>query len=187
MKLLLHLCCAPCGVAIVDKLKNENDIALEGFFYNPNIHPQEEYGKRKESVILLGNQSGVPISIKDENQQGLWAEKLSGNKLQRCKTCYAIRLDQTASMAKQQGFDAFTTSLLISPWQDHEMIIKTAEEAALKYDLHFYYEDFRHLYRQGQQLARANQWYMQKFCGCMYSYTESDHPKKPIYFTENNL
>jgi predicted adenine nucleotide alpha hydrolase (AANH) superfamily ATPase len=183
MRLLLHICCAPCAVAIVDKLKNQAELSLEGFFYNPNIHPIQEYTLRKASVEDMAQGFNLPLLTKNEDGMALWKEKLNGDKALRCNTCYALRLDETARLAKEKGFEAFTTSLLISPYQDHDLIRTLGEKMAQKYQLKFYYEDFRELYRKGREMSRGK-YYMQKFCGCMYSYAESDHPKKPIYLLD---
>ena len=86
-----------------------------------------------------------------------------------CKMCYRIRLDKAAQFASENGFDAFTTTLLISPYQDHELIIKIAKEKAEKYNTKFYYHDFRPNYREGQNLAREHGLYRQKYCGCICS------------------
>lgn len=181
MKLLLHICCAPCAVAIVDRLQQTEDISLSGYYYNPNIHPIEEFEKRKQSVEVMAKDFNLPMTFCDENRLDFWRSKLGGEKHLRCSTCYEMRMDATAHLAKENGFDAFTTSLLISPYQDHELIKNLGERMAQKYGLIFYYEDFRELYRKGREISRAKGFYMQKFCGCMYSYSESDHPKKPIY------
>lgn len=184
MKLLLHICCAPCAVAIVDKIKNSTDLSLGGFFYNPNIHPAEEYEKRKTSVVRMSEDYGIPVDYFDENMMDYWRGKLGQDKLVRCNTCYSLRLEATAKLAKENSFDAFTTSLLISPYQDHQLIKTMGEKIADKYGISFYYEDFRELYRIGREISRGKNYYMQKFCGCFYSYSESDHPKKPIYYFE---
>ncbi|NMA65191.1 MAG: epoxyqueuosine reductase QueH [Clostridiaceae bacterium] len=181
MKLLLHICCAPCAVAIIDKLKKVQDIDLGGFFYNPNIHPEEEYKKRKEAVKIMAGDFDIPVTYQDENGLAYWKNNLNREKELRCRICYSKRIDKIAKEAKERGFDAFTTSLLISPYQDHELIRTIAEEAAKKHGLLFYYEDFRELFYKGKNISRGKGYYMQKFCGCMYSYSESDHPKKPIY------
>ncbi|NLU51956.1 MAG: epoxyqueuosine reductase QueH [Clostridiaceae bacterium] len=184
MKLLLHICCAPCAVAVVDNLKQNQDIELSGFFYNPNIHPYEEFQKRKQSVAAMAEDYGIPMDYYDEFALEYWKNSLKGDKASRCRVCYAKRMDETAKLAREKGFDAFTSSLLISPYQDHELIKSLGEQMAQKYGIQFYYQDFRELFRKSQNMARGKGYYMQKFCGCMYSYDESDHPKKPIYYFE---
>lgn len=182
MKLLLHICCAPCSAAIVGNLLEKPDIELEGYFYNPNIHPEEELIKRKMAVAAMAGDLRLPVIYDDSCMMDYWQNALSENKQSRCRVCYSLRLVRAAQYAHDHGFDAFTTSLLISPWQDHELIRELGEQAASKYQLQFYYEDFRPLYRRGREIARGKSWYMQKFCGCFYSFSESTHPKKPIYF-----
>jgi epoxyqueuosine reductase len=91
---------------------------------------------------------------------------------QRCKKCYRMRLEKTASFAKQEGFSAFSTTLLISPYQDHEEIKRQGEKTAEKYGVEFLYRDFRPLFREGQTNARAANMYMQKYCGCVFSEEE---------------
>lgn len=181
MKIMLHICCAPCSVAILQKLRQDTGLDVEGFFYNPNIHPEEEQLKRKEAVEAMSRDFEVQVSYEDAMLLNYWKDKLDGDKDQRCATCYAIRLDKAALFAKEKGCDAFTTSLLISPWQNHELIRELGSKASQKYGIPFHYEDFRTLYRPGRDIARGKNWYMQKFCGCFYSYGESTHPKKPIY------
>jgi len=181
MKLLMHICCAPCAVAIVEKLKKDTDIYFEGFFYNPNIHPLEEYEKRKLAVQQLSDDYSFKTSFYNDFKLEYWKKNLGEDKLLRCKTCYSLRLNAAAKFAKENYFDAFTTSLLISPYQNHELIKDIGQAIADKYGIKFYYEDFRELYRKGREISRGKYYYMQKYCGCFYSYWESDHPKKPVY------
>jgi len=91
---------------------------------------------------------------------------------QRCKKCYRIRLEKTADFASREGYSAFSTTLLISPYQDHEEIKRVGEETAEKYGVDFLYRDFRQLFREGQSAARAANMYMQKYCGCIFSEEE---------------
>lgn len=181
MKLLLHICCAPCSVAIVEKFQKTTDTELGGFFYNPNIHPITEGQKREEAVRIMSDEYNLPVMYQDSNMLDYWRDNLDQDKLVRCRTCYSIRLHQAAKKAKENLYDAFTTSLLISPYQNHDLIKVLAQEAANKYHISFYYEDFRPLFRTGKNISRGRHYYMQKYCGCLYSYSESDHPKKPIY------
>ena len=90
----------------------------------------------------------------------------------RCGYCYDVRFELLAKVAKEEGFDAFSTTLLVSPYQNHELIIKVAEEKAKKYGVDFYYRDFRVGFREGQQIARDLGMYMQKYCGCIFSEEE---------------
>lgn len=182
MRLLLHICCAPCAVAVAETLLERPGMEVEGFFYNPNIHPAEEFQKRKDTVKRMSEDLDLPVSFDDENMLDLWKHDLNDkDKSFRCRTCYSIRLEKIAQFAKKNAFDGFTTSLLISPYQDHELIKDLGSVIAERHGLQFLYEDFRGLYRKGREISRARNYYMQKYCGCVLSYSESDHPKKPIY------
>lgn len=176
MKLLMHMCCAPCSVYPVNVLQDEG-VSLEGLFFNPNIHPKDEFLRRKENVEIFSQIKGIPVTFKDDFMQETW-EEFSGGDQERCFMCYSLRLDKTASFAKEHGYDAFTTSLLVSPYQKHELIKELGEKFAGKYGVNFYYRDFRPGFRQGQQLAKEMGLYRQKFCGCIISYRESQSNKK---------
>lgn len=180
-KLLLHICCAPCATGVIQKLKSDGGYEITGLYYNPNIHPSEEFKARKASVELLSGDENIDVIYDDKLMLGYWKENLDGEKSRRCTFCYTVRLDFAAKTAKENGFDAFTTSLLISPWQDHEKIREIAENMAQKYGVDFLYQDFRPFYREGKNEAYRRGYYLQKYCGCIFSYQESDHKKKPVY------
>lgn len=176
MKLLMHMCCAPCSVYPVSLLHDEK-IEVEGLFYNPNIHPMDEFERRKENVLKFSQVKEVPVTFLDEFKQDAW-ENYSGSSEQRCNMCYSIRLLKAASFAKENSFDAFTTSLLVSPYQKHELIRALGEKIGEKYGVEFYYRDFRPGFRQGQQQAKEIGLYRQKYCGCIISYQESPFKDK---------
>ena len=98
----------------------------------------------------------------------------------RCVKCYEMRLLQTAKTAKEQGFDAFTSSLFISPYQNHPLKMEVAQKAAEEFGVTFLYEDFRPLFHAGQDFAREHGFYMQKYCGCVFSEEERDLKAKKI-------
>ncbi len=172
--LLMHVCCAPCSGAILTNLQKEG-FDVSATWFNPNIHPIEEWQNRLASVVTMTQELNIPLYQSAEFQQELWLKM----EKERCNYCYITRMEATAALAAREGFQAFTTSLLISPYQNHEAICNAAEAAAEKYGVLFFYRDFRPFYREGRNLARAKGWYMQKYCGCIHSYYESDHPKKP--------
>lgn len=163
----MHMCCAPCSVYPVDSLAAKG-YELEGLFYNPNIHPREEYEKRRDNVRIYAGIKNMKVNYIDDFRQKEW-ENFSGEELARCTMCYDMRMDKAASYAAENEFDAFTTSLLVSPWQKHDLIKATGEKYAKKYGIKFLYEDFRPGFRQGQQQARELGLYRQKFCGCIRS------------------
>ncbi|HOJ12221.1 MAG TPA: epoxyqueuosine reductase QueH, partial [Clostridiales bacterium] len=108
------------------------------------------------------------VHYRDDFQQKTW-EEFEGPGEERCAMCYTIRLDKAASFAKEHGFDAFTTTLLISPYQKHDLIKELGEKLADKYKIQFYYRDFRPGFRKGQQQAKELGLYRQKYCGCIIS------------------
>lgn len=167
----MHMCCAPCANFPVDELKSRG-IELEGLYYNPNIHPYEEFKKREREVKRLGDIYNIKIHFLEDFEQKIWEELKNGDK-NRCKMCYNKRLDRLFRFAKVRDFDAVTTSLLISPYQDHEEIKRLAERYSSKYQIPFYYEDFRPNYRESQNMAQANGMYRQRYCGCVLSLMET--------------
>lgn len=177
MKVLMHACCAPCSVECVETLRQEN-IEPTALWYNPNIHPVTEYKARKNTLTEYA--AGIDMPVLMENEYGLrrFIEGVYPDFDNRCGFCYRIRLEKAASCAKEKGFDAFTTTLLISPYQKHDLIREIAEELAEKYEVPFLYRDFRPLFRQGQEKAREMGLYMQKYCGCIFSEEDRYHKKK---------
>ncbi len=167
MKLLLHMCCGPCSTYPLQELKKE-DFFIQGLFYNPNIHPIEEHKKRKENVEKLSSIVNLPVIYSEDFRQQEW-EGLEDKGASRCRGCYELRMEETARYAAENGFDAFTTSLLVSPYQQHELIRELCEFYAQKYGIAFIYRDFRPGFRQGQQMAKEMGLYRQKYCGCILS------------------
>lgn len=171
MKLLLHTCCAPCSVFCVKKLKEE-DIDITSYWYNPNIHPYKEYEARLECLKEYNKKIGIPLIINDYYGLKDFCKNVVDKLDNRCGYCYFRRLDNVAKYAKENGYDAFCTTLLISPYQDHELLKKTGEMLAKKYNIKFLYRDFRSGFREGQNEAREIGLYMQKYCGCVFSEEE---------------
>ena len=179
MKLLFHSCCAPCTAASVESLCKEG-ITPTLFWFNPNIHPTTEYQSRRDALLSFAGLKNLPVEIIDE--YGLYSfMREIGSEIEfgkRCGICYRMRLERAASRAAELGFDAFSTSLLISPYQNHDLIRKTGEEAAKRYGIEFLYRDFRPLFRESQAQVRALGIYMQKYCGCIFSEADRYAEKK---------
>ena len=171
MNVLLHICCAPCANRPLALLQEQGH-AVTGFWYNPNIHPFTEYRSRRNTVRAYLSEIGVPLL--EQNDYGLrpFVRAVAEDIAHRCVKCYEMRLFQTAKTAKEQGFDAFTSSLFISPDQNHSMMMDVAQRAAEEYGVEFLYEDFRPLFKAGQDFAREHGFYMQKYCGCVFSEEE---------------
>ena len=187
MKLLLHTCCAPCSIQCAEALA-EGGITPDLFWYNPNIHPYTEYRSRLESLRIFAEKETLSLVIDNDYSirsfiKGVFSfEESSADKNGegkcRCAFCYRLRLEKTAALAVEKACDAFSTTLLISPYQNHELIRQIGEELAGKYRIEFLYRDFRPRFRQGRREAREAGYYMQKYCGCIYSEEERYLGKK---------
>ncbi|MCL2762450.1 MAG: epoxyqueuosine reductase QueH [Treponema sp.] len=179
MKLLLHCCCAPCSIACIEHLAAEA-IAPMLFWYNPNIHPFTEYQSRRDALRAFVSAKNLPLECIDEYGLLSFLEQIGNTTAfpDRCDVCYRMRLEQTAAFAAKHGFDAFSTTLLISPYQQHDTIRRLGEALAAQYGIAFVYRDFRPLFREGQNQARALGLYMQKYCGCMLSEREKGKEKR---------
>ena len=184
--LLLHSCCAPCSSYVLTYLAEYFKITV--FYYNPNIYPESEYAYRVNEVKRLIEELPVKNKISFiegeynpdlffETVKGLENEKEGG---ERCFKCYEMRLFEAARTAKEGGFDSFTSSLFISPYQNHELMRETAERAAREFGVEFLYRDFRPYFKAGQQFAREHDFYMQKYCGCVFSEEERYLKKNKI-------
>lgn len=171
MKLLLHSCCAPCSIKCVDTLRQEG-IEPTLFWYNSNIHPFTEYRNRKSALIEWSKDENLETIVKDEYGLRGFIDNVYPNYSERCGYCYTVRLEEVVRAAKENGFTHFSTTLLISPYQKHEMIKSIAEKAAEKNGVKFLYRDFRPCFREGQNIAREKGIYMQKYCGCIFSEEE---------------
>lgn len=179
MKTLLHICCAPCANQCVESLRREN-IEVTGFWYNPNIHPFTEYRARRNCLREFAETVG--LALLEKNDYGLrpFVRAVADNIENRCVACYEMRLFETAKTAKEQGFDSFTSSLFISPYQDHSLMKAVAERASEIYGVEFLYRDFRDVFKEGQAYAKAHCFYMQKYCGCVFSEEERYLKKNKI-------
>ena len=176
MKLLMHTCCAPCSVYCIDKLRKE-EIEPTLYWFNPNIHPYQEYKARRD--CLKQYSQDIKINAIFEEDYGLreFCKNTIGSLDTRCGDyCYPVRLEQTAKYAKENGFDTITTTLLVSPYQKHDIIHELGEKIAKNYGLEFLYRDFRVGFREGQAKAREIGLYMQKYCGCIFSEESSVLP-----------
>ncbi len=169
MKLLMHTCCAPCSVYCIDSLRKE-EIEPTVYWYNPNIHPYMEYKARRDCLKEYTASIGVNAIFEEDYGLDEFCKNVIGDLKNRCVNyCYRVRIEQTAKYAKENGYDCFTTTLLVSPYQKHEELKKVCEEIAEKYGLKFLYRDFRVGFREGQAKAREIGLYMQKYCGCIFS------------------
>ena len=169
MKLLMHTCCAPCSVYCIDSLRREN-IEPTLYWYNPNIHPYTEYKARRDTLVEYTKNINVNAIFKEEYGLREFCKNVVEDLETRCSNyCYRVRLEQTVKYAKENGYDTFTTTLLVSLYQNHEELKKICEKLAKEYNINFLYRDFRVGFREGQAKARELGLYMQKYCGCIFS------------------
>lgn len=175
-KFLLHTCCAPCGIAVIDELRKEFDLTI--LFFNPNIYPETEYIRRKTEVIRVCDEWSLPMIDMDyvpeewdARVRGLESEPEQGK---RCFTCIGMRLDRSAREAKEQGFGIFGTTLTMGSRKSSKVIFPIGEAAARRYGLDFYAEDWKKKGREaiGRQMVRERGIYRQNYCGCRYSIRE---------------
>jgi len=171
MKLLLHLCCAPCTIYPLEILRKEAG-QVKGVFFNPNIHPYLEYKKRLDTVREYAAREGLEVAVAEGYPIEEFLLKTAALGKDRCSYCYEVRLRHTAEQARKGLFDAFTTTLLYSRYQKHDLIRATAEDAAREFNIPFYYRDFRTGWEEGVRLSKEMGLYRQKYCGCIYSEKE---------------
>ncbi|OQB10848.1 MAG: hypothetical protein BWY16_00772 [Candidatus Omnitrophica bacterium ADurb.Bin205] len=175
MKLLIHICCAPCLIHPLEVLKLKG-IEVSGIFYNPNIHSLLEYNARKKALTALN--PGIELICPDYLPQEFFrAINLKEDSPARCAICWKLRLRKTAAIARERGFGHFTTTLLVSPYQDHESLKRIGIEAAKEAGIEFYYADFRQGFKKAHEEAREKGLYMQNYCGCIYSEIERNKKK----------
>lgn len=146
----------------------DQDIEVTLFYYNPNIHPSVEWERRLEGAVSVAKHFGVPLVVEHGIAPEAWRSR-SGLDDERCHYCYTTRLGHTADAAADQGFDAVSTTLLVSPYQKRDMIIASGTEAAEARGIEFIPYDWRPLFRHGQHVAKELGIYRQKYCGCIIS------------------
>ncbi len=221
VKILLHICCANCAIFPLERMKEKGN-GVVGFFFNPNIHPYQEYQKRLDALKQYSEKVGLKVIYRDEylleeflrnvshrvnpvrnssgalnpsgiilksdpaaaaGPEGLWARReqrsiISNGVKERCQYCYSVRLEATAREAKKNTFDGFSTTLLQSTHQNHDLIKETGERIGREIGIPFYYEDFRQGWKKGVEVSKAMGLYRQQYCGCIYSEKERFMKKK---------
>ena len=169
MKLLLHACCAPCSVYCIDSLRKEK-IEPTIYWYNPNIHPYKEYEARRDCLVEYTKSIGINCIVKNEYGLDEFCKNVVNNLEQRCVSyCYQIRLRKTFEYAKENGYDAVSTTLLYSIYQKHDFIKHYMEKLSEEFGIKFLYRDFRLGFWEGHDKSKDLNLYMQKYCGCVFS------------------
>jgi predicted adenine nucleotide alpha hydrolase (AANH) superfamily ATPase len=165
---LLHVCCGPCSTYAVKSLQDKG-LKVTAFWYNPNIHPFREHQLRLEAMQTFADRTNLTLIIAEGYEMTDYFQAVVGHESNRCPDCYRLRLAKTAEVAQDIGFDAFTTTLLISPYQKHELLRGLGEKLGVEKGVSFYYEDFRPGFRESHRLAKELGLYHQGYCGCVYS------------------
>lgn len=184
MKILLHVCCAPCSLGVIDRALEEGDITL--FFYNPNIYPSDEYQKRLEALkeVIARRYPTLELIEKGYNESeflacttGLEGEKEGGK---RCDECIRLRMEKTARLAKELGFDGFTTTLSVSPHKSYPLIKKLGQELENAYNVKYVDVDFKKKdgFLKSTRLSKEMGIYRQNYCGCRYSKNDERDQKQ---------
>lgn len=177
-KFLLHCCCAPCGIAVINELRGNYDLSV--LFYNPNIFPEEEYRKRKHEVIRVCEEWGVPMIDADYEPaqwdvavQGLEGEPEGGF---RCNACFRMRLSYAARVAAEQGFDVFGSTLTTGRNKKAIIITPIGEAAGKRFGVSYYAEDWKKNGREekSRAMVRERGIYRQNYCGCKYSLRKAE-------------
>lgn len=171
MKLLMHICCAPCSLYPLTVMRDRG-IEVSALWFNPNIHPFTEYRNRFDSVKKLELLWNLDIEYIDHYGLKEYLRNVVGNEDNRCEYCYSVRLEETAKKAAEINADAFTTSLLVSPYQKFDMIIDIGRTMQERYSVEFFTEDFRNGFNEGRRMSKELELYRQKYCGCIYSEME---------------
>ncbi len=186
MKLLLHICCAPCSAACI-KVLREEEIDVTGYWYNPNIHPFKEYESRLNALKEYSKMIDLNVVYNDYYGLKEFTKNVVNILDNRCGYCYLTRLENTVKYAKENGYDAFSTTLFISPYQKHDLIKKICENLSEKYNIKFLYKDFRPYYYEGKAMFKETGLYMQKYCGCVFSewVSNDEYNKVKLKLPEN--
>jgi epoxyqueuosine reductase len=183
-KLLLHSCCAPCSGEVMEALLVSN-IDFSIFFYNPNIHPVQEYEIRKQENVKFAEKHNIPLIDADYDKDN-WFERIKGLELEpergkRCSVCFDMRFERTALYAHEHGFPVISSSLGISRWKDMNQINDSGTRAASRYENITYWT---YNWRKGggaarmYDIAKREGFYKQEYCGCVYSLRDTNAWRK---------
>ena len=185
-RLLLHVCCAPCSTACLEKLTEAFEVTC--FYYNPNIEPEAEFERRFAELVRLTGEmpmAGVPEVVKGIYEHERFTELARGLEDvpeggERCTRCYRLRLEATARAAKAGGYDYFTTTLSVSPYKNAEKLNRIGAELAEAYGVPYLFSDFKKHdgYLRSIRLSGEYHLYRQDYCGCVYSKAQAEKRKR---------
>ncbi|MDJ0783418.1 MAG: epoxyqueuosine reductase QueH [Desulfosarcinaceae bacterium] len=176
MKILLHTCCGPCTIYPLSQLRAAG-MTVMGFFYRHNIHPFQECQRREETLRSWAETVNLKVIYQEGYELEGFIQSVVHREQQRCRICYHERLRTTALMAKRGKFDAFSTTLLFSRHQRHDLIREIGASVGKQVGLPFHYADFRQGWKAGIEASKSVGMYRQSYCGCIYS--EKDRFYRP--------
>ena len=165
---LVHCCCAHCAAYTVDYWRQQG-YEVSALWYNPNIHPYTEHQHRLESMKSLAQEINLPLTVTEGYDIIEYFRQVVGNETERCRHCFELRLSKTAEVAHQREFDAFTSTLLISPHQKHDLLREIGDKLAEEKGVDFLYADLRKRYSDSRRITKGKNLYRQQYCGCLYS------------------
>ncbi|MFC1828488.1 epoxyqueuosine reductase QueH [Thermodesulfobacteriota bacterium] len=171
MKILLHICCAPCAIFPAQLLRHEG-MDVMGYFYRNNIHPYRECVRRQETLASYAESIDLRVIYQEGYDMEEFIRNVAFRESERCTYCYHERLGSVARTAKRGKFDFFTTTLLYSKFQKHDMIKSIGESVGKVVGVPFYYRDFRADWTAGVEESKSLGMYRQQYCGCIYSEKE---------------
>ncbi len=181
-RLLLHVCCAPCSSAVLERLDAQFDLTL--FYFNPNITPEEEYRHRLaelERFLPASGRDGVPVEAPTYEPE-LFLKSVRGYEElpeggERCRICYEMRLRRTAEAARDGGFDWFTTTLSVSPYKHADWLNEIGTALGEEFGVPYLVSDFKKKggYQRSIELSKEYGLYRQNYCGCVFSRSQSEH------------
>jgi len=177
MKILLHICCAPCVIYPLKTLRNEG-LDIMGFFYRNNIHPYTECIRREETLKSYSASMDLRVIYQDGYDLEGFIRNVAFRESNRCDYCYHERLRSTALMAKRGKFDYFSTTLLYSKFQKHDALKSIGDAVGKSVGVKFYYDDFRKGWKEGVETSKSLKLYRQQYCGCIYSEKERYYKSK---------
>lgn len=171
MKLLMHICCGPCTIYPLKELRIQGH-EVAGVFYNSNIHPYQEYQRRLNTLNDYAAKAFLDVFYPEEYNLEEFLRHAAFKETERCEYCLQHRLEYTAQMALGGKYDGFTTTLLYSRYQKHDLIREIGEQFGRRLGISFYYQDFRGGWKEGIKISKELGMYRQQYCGCIYSEKE---------------
>lgn len=173
MRIALHACCGPCLLEPFDALASEHEVVV--VYANPNIHPLEEYERRRDTLLEYARERGIDVrELPYDPVQ--WMRSVAGvedDPARRCEACFTLRLSMTAAVAAEENCEAIATTLAVSPYQDPDAIKRAGQAAAACHGVTYLHRDFRERYPEATRRSREIGMYRQNYCGCLLSDIEA--------------